>query len=219
VSSSRPQPRPLPRDSATLDLTRSSGIVKRVFDLLGVSIGLLALSPLMIVIAVAIKLDSRGPVFFRQLRVDRHGKRFCMLKFRTMVADAEQRKDELRPLNETRGVFKMAEDPRITGVGRLLRRFSLDELPQLANVMRGEMSLVGPRPLVPDEDCQIEGHRRSRLDVKPGMTGQWQILGSDRVPLEEMVKIDYLYVTNWSLWGDVEIILRTVPHVLGRRGV
>jgi lipopolysaccharide/colanic/teichoic acid biosynthesis glycosyltransferase len=135
------------------------------------------------------------------------------------VHDAEQRKDELRPLNETRGVFKMAEDPRITRVGRLLRRFSLDELPQLANVMRGEMSLVGPRPLVLDEDCQIEGHGRSRLDVKPGMTGQWQILGSGRVPLEEMVKIDYLYVTSWSLWGDVEIILRTVPHVLGRRGV
>jgi lipopolysaccharide/colanic/teichoic acid biosynthesis glycosyltransferase len=138
---------------------------------------------------------------------------------RMPAADVAQRKDELRPLNETTGVFKMAEDPRITGVGRLLRRFSLDELPQLANVMRGEMSLVGPRPLVPDEDCQIEGHRRSRLDVKPGMTGQWQILSSDRVPLEEMVKIDYLYVTNWSLWGDVEIILRTVPHVLGRRGV
>jgi exopolysaccharide biosynthesis polyprenyl glycosylphosphotransferase len=200
-------------------LSRTSRLMKRSMDLAGAAVLSLLSLPLLALAAIAIKLDSRGPVFFVQDRIGQDGRRLRIIKFRTMVADAEQRKDELRPLNETRGVFKMAEDPRITGVGRLLRRFSLDELPQLANVMRGEMSLVGPRPLVPDEDCQIEGHRRSRLDVKPGMTGQWQILGSDRVPLEEMVKIDYLYVTNWSLWGDVEIILRTVPHVLGRRGV
>jgi exopolysaccharide biosynthesis polyprenyl glycosylphosphotransferase len=200
-------------------LSRTSRMLKRSMDLAGAMVLSLLSLPFLALTAIAIKLDSRGPVFFVQDRIGQDGRRLRIVKFRTMVADAEQRKDELRPLNETRGVFKMAEDPRTTGVGRLLRRFSLDELPQLANVMRGEMSLVGPRPLVPDEDCQIEGHRRSRLDVKPGMTGQWQILGSDRVPLDEMVKIDYLYVTNWSLWGDVEIILRTVPHVLGRRGV
>jgi exopolysaccharide biosynthesis polyprenyl glycosylphosphotransferase len=200
-------------------LSRTSRMLKRSMDLAGAMVLSLLSLPFLALTAIAIKLDSRGPVFFVQDRIGQDGRRLRIVKFRTMVADAEQRKDELRPLNETRGVFKMAEDPRITRVGRLLRRFSLDELPQLANVMRGEMSLVGPRPLVLDEDCQIEGHGRNRLDVKPGMTGQWQILGSGRVPLEEMVKIDYLYVTSWSLWGDVEIILRTVPHVLGRRGV
>ena len=216
MSPSRPQPRPPPRDSATLDLTRSSGIVKRVFDLLGVSIGLLALSPLMIVIAVAIKLDSRGPVFFRQLRVGRHGKRFCMLKFRT---DAEALKDSLRERNEAQeGMFKISDDPRVTRVGRFLRKGALDELPQLINVVKGEMSLVGPQPLVLDEDTRVEGWDRQRLELMPGMTGQWQILGPVRVPLSEMVAIDYLYVANWSLWTDIKIMLRTGPFIVGRRG-
>jgi exopolysaccharide biosynthesis polyprenyl glycosylphosphotransferase len=202
------------------DLTRSSAALKRAFDLLGASLGVLAVAPLLILIAVAIKLDSRGPVFFRQLRVGRHGQRFFMLKFRTMVPDAEALKDGLRDRNEAQeGLFKIAEDPRVTRVGRLLRRSALDELPQLLNIVRGEMSLVGPRPLVIDEDQRVEGWHRRRLELMPGMTGPWQILGPARVPLREMVAIDYLYVANWSLWTDIKIILRTIPHVLGRRGL
>jgi exopolysaccharide biosynthesis polyprenyl glycosylphosphotransferase len=202
------------------DLTRSSAAVKRAFDLVGASLGLLAISPLMIAFAVAIKLDSPGPVFFRQLRVGRHGRRFYMLKFRTMVPEADVMKDALRHRNEAlEGLFKIAADPRVTRVGRLLRRTALDELPQLFNVVAGEMSLVGPRPLVIEEDQKIEGWHRRRLELMPGMTGPWQILGPSRVPLKEMVTLDYLYVANWSLWTDVKILLRTVPHVLGRRGL
>ncbi len=202
------------------ELTRSSAAFKRAFDLLGTCIGLLAVAPLMIAFAVAIKLDSRGPVFFRQLRVGRHGKRFEMLKFRTMVADAEELKDSLRYRNEAHeGLFKIAGDPRVTRVGRFLRRSSLDELPQLLNILMGEMSLVGPRPLVVDEDRHIEGWHRRRLELTPGMTGPWQILGPVRVPLKEMVAIDYLYIANWSLWSDIKILLRTVPHVVRLRGM
>jgi exopolysaccharide biosynthesis polyprenyl glycosylphosphotransferase len=202
------------------ELTRSSAAFKRAFDLLGASLGLLAVSPLLIVIAVAVKLDSRGPVFFGQQRVGRHGQRFRMLKFRTMVPDAEAMKESLRDRNEAKeGLFKIAKDPRVTRVGRLLRGSALDELPQLLNIFRGEMSLVGPRPLVIDEDERIEGWHRRRLELMPGMTGPWQILGPSRVPLKEMVAIDYLYVANWSLWTDIKILLRTVPHVLGRRGL
>lgn len=202
------------------DLTRSTTLVKRSFDLVGALACLLAVAPLLIVIAVAIKLDSRGPVFFRQTRVGRHGTRFQMIKFRTMVADAEQLKASLADRNEAHdGLFKIADDPRVTRVGCLLRASAIDELPQLLNVLRGEMSLVGPRPLVLEEDQRIEGWHRRRLELTPGMTGQWQILGATRVPLREMVAMDYLYVANWSLWTDVKILLRTVPHVLGRRGM
>jgi exopolysaccharide biosynthesis polyprenyl glycosylphosphotransferase len=202
------------------DLTRSSAAFKRAFDLFGAGLGLLAVSPLLVVIAVAVRLDSRGSVFFRQQRVGRHGKRFEMLKFRTMVPDAEALKEGLRDRNEAQeGLFKIAEDPRVTRVGRLLRRSALDELPQLWNIVRGEMSLVGPRPLVLDEDQRIEGWHRRRLELTPGMTGPWQILGPARVPLREMVAIDYLYVANWSLWTDIKILLRTIPHVLQRRGL
>ncbi len=201
-------------------LTRSSAAVKRAFDLLGATIGLLVVAPLMILIAVAVKLDSRGPVLFRQLRVGEHGKRFHMLKFRTMVPDAEAMKDSLRDLNEAQeGLFKIAEDPRVTRTGRFLRKSALDELPQLLNIIKREMSLVGPRPLVIDEDVRVEGWHRRRLELLPGMTGHWQILGPARVPLREMVAIDYLYVANWSLWADIKILLRTLPHVIARRGL
>jgi len=202
------------------ELTRSSAAFKRVFDVLGASLGLLAVCPLLLVIAVAVKLDSRGPVFFRQLRVGRHGGRFQMLKFRTMVPEAEALKDSLRDRNEAQeGLFKIAADPRVTRVGRWLRASALDELPQLWNIVRGEMSLVGPRPLVVDEDRRVEGWHRRRLELMPGMTGPWQILGPARVPLREMVAIDYLYIANWSPWTDLKILLRTVPHVLGRHGL
>jgi exopolysaccharide biosynthesis polyprenyl glycosylphosphotransferase len=202
------------------DLTRSSAAIKRCFDLICASLGLLAIAPLMVAIAVAIKLDSHGPVFFRQLRVGRHGRRFYMLKFRTMIPNAEDLKESLRHRNEAQeGLFKIAEDPRVTRVGGWLRRTALDELPQLFNILTGEMSLVGPRPLVVDEDECIGGWHRRRLEITPGITGPWQILGPSRVPLKEMVALDYLYAANWSLWVDLKILLRTVPHVLGRRGL
>ncbi|HEY2283745.1 MAG TPA: sugar transferase [Solirubrobacteraceae bacterium] len=202
------------------ELTRSSAAVKRAFDLIGVTMGLIAIAPLMLIIAVAIKLDSRGSLFFRQPRVGRHGRHFNMLKFRTMVPGADAMKESLRAHNEAQeGLFKIADDPRVTRVGKLLRKSALDELPQLFNILKGEMSLVGPRPLVIDEDQLLEGWYRRRSELMPGMTGPWQILGPARVPLREMGAIDYLYVANWSLWGDIKILLRTVPHVLGRRGL
>jgi exopolysaccharide biosynthesis polyprenyl glycosylphosphotransferase len=202
-------------------LSRSSAIVKRAFDLSVALLGLLAVAPLMLVIACAIKLESRGrgSVLFRQCRVGKHGEYFGLYKFRTMVPDADRLKDSLRHRNESEGLFKIADDPRVTRVGRLLRKSALDELPQLLNIVRGEMSLVGPRPLVVDEDEYVRGWFRRRLELMPGMTGPWQILGPSRVPLQEMVEIDYLYVANWSLWADAKILLRTVPHVLGRRGL
>jgi exopolysaccharide biosynthesis polyprenyl glycosylphosphotransferase len=200
-------------------LSRSSYFLKRAFDLVGASVVLVAMAPLMAAIALAIKLTSPGPVLFRQTRVGRDGETFQILKFRSMVANAEQLKDSLRHLNETEGLFKIAHDPRITSVGRFIRGTSLDELPQLLNVWRGEMSLVGPRPLVVDEDAQVSGLYRARLHLTPGMTGHWQILGSARVPMHEMVGIDYLYVANWSLWTDIKILLRTVSFVLSRGGV
>ena len=199
-------------------LTRSSRLVKRAFDLAGATILIAAAVPVMAIIAIAIRLDTPGPVLFRQLRVGRDGRYFHMLKFRSMVADADRRKAELLHLNETEGLFKITEDPRITRVGRWLRRSSLDELPQLFNVWRGEMSLVGPRPLVLDEDAQVQGLDRARLHLTPGMTGPWQVLGSTRVPMREMVVIDYLYAGNWSLWSDMKILLRTIPHMLSGRG-
>jgi exopolysaccharide biosynthesis polyprenyl glycosylphosphotransferase len=198
-------------------LTRSSAIVKRGMDIVGSLTALVLLSPLMIAAAIAIKLTSPGPVLFRQKRVGRNGVHFDVLKFRSMRDGAEAEKDKLRFLNETEGLFKIADDPRITPVGRLLRRSSLDELPQLLNVLRGEMGLVGPRPLVPEDDAKIRGWERERLGLVPGMTGPWQIIGSTRVPLDEMVKIDYLYGANWSLWTDVKILLRTVLYVAGAR--
>ncbi len=201
-------------------LTRSSEAVKRAFDFVGSGLGLIVLSPFLAAIAVAIKLDSRGPVLFRQRRMGRNGVPFEMLKFRTMVDGADAQKSGLTARNEAGGgLFKIKDDPRITRVGDRLRRISLDELPQLINVLRGEMSLVGPRPLVLDEDSQIEGWRRSRLELPPGMTGPWQIFGSARIPLNEMVKIDYLYGAKWSLWLDVKTMLRTVAFVLARRGL
>jgi lipopolysaccharide/colanic/teichoic acid biosynthesis glycosyltransferase len=186
------------------ELTRSSLVIKRAFDVCCSALALVALAPLLAVIAVSI--------------AGRSGRPFAIYKFRTMVADAEARKEALRGRNETEGLFKIREDPRITRVGRFLRRSALDELPQLINVLRGEMSLVGPRPLVLDEDRQVKGWYRRRLELTPGMTGHWQILGPARVPLSEMVAIDYLYLANWSLWSDVKILLRTVAYVAGRRG-
>jgi exopolysaccharide biosynthesis polyprenyl glycosylphosphotransferase len=200
-------------------LSRSAAAVKRSFDFVGATILLLLSSPLLAIIALLVRSDSRGPVIYRQTRIGRDGKPFLMWKFRTMVDGADAMKPALQGMNEAIGLFKIADDPRVTRVGKRLRQYSLDELPQLVNVLRGEMSLVGPRPLVRDDDAQITGLDRRRLYLTPGMTGPWQILGSARVPLAEMIKLDYLYVTGWSLWSDVKILLRTVPYVLARRGM
>jgi len=170
------------------------------------------------VLAALIKLDSPGPVFFRQTRVGKGGQRFGIFKFRTMVADAEARKAELLDQNEAGGLFKIADDPRITRVGRILRKTSLDELPQLLNVLRGEMSLVGPRPL-PERDYErLEDWHRKRYLVLPGMTGLWQVSGRSELDFDELVRLDFLYLERWSIFLDLSILLKTIPAVIRARG-
>jgi lipopolysaccharide/colanic/teichoic acid biosynthesis glycosyltransferase len=166
-----------------------------------------------------IRLDSPGPALFRQQRVGKHGKLFTCYKFRTMVIDAEARKAELVALNEADGpLFKIRRDPRVTRVGRLLRRSSLDELPQLWNVLSGEMSLVGPRPALPEEVALYEPWHRRRLEVMPGLTGLWQVLGRSNTTFDEMVQLDIYYAENWSVNTDLRILLRTIPAVLSSNG-
>jgi exopolysaccharide biosynthesis polyprenyl glycosylphosphotransferase len=200
-------------------LPRSSRMLKRAMDIAGAGIMLLFSAPLVAPIALAVKLDSRGPVFFRQERVGRRGKRFKVVKFRTMTVDAEQREGELAKLSRDPNWLLLDHDPRITRVGRFLRHSSLDELPQLWNVLRGQMSLVGPRPILPSHVERLDGWRLSRAELTPGLTGLWQVLGRTNIPFEEMIKLDYLYVTNWSLWTDIRLMLRTLPAVVARRGV
>jgi len=199
-------------------LPRSARTLKRAMDLFGALVLLIVFAPVMAALMVAIKRDSDGPAFFRQRRVGKGGKTFEIVKFRTMVVGAEARRAELLEMSADPNWLLLEEDPRTTRVGRFLRRNSLDELPQLFNVLLGDMSLVGPRPLVPEEDFQVGDWARTRLDLTPGMTGLWQVLGRTTIPFEEMVKLDYLYVTNWSLWGDVKLVLHTFPVVLARSG-
>ena len=199
-------------------LSRSSRAVKRGMDLVGASAALVLASPVLLLVAIAVKLDSRGPLLFRQPRVGKDGKPFKVNKFRTMTPDAEAQREALLAQSKSAQWLHLEHDPRITRVGRFLRMTSLDELPQLWNVVKGQMSLVGPRPLVEAEDAQITGWGRSRLDLTPGITGYWQVLGRTNIPFEEMIKLDYLYVSNWSLWGDIRLILRTLPAVVRRRG-
>jgi exopolysaccharide biosynthesis polyprenyl glycosylphosphotransferase len=201
-------------------LQRSDRAIKRALDVSVALLALVLLAPLFLIIALAIKVDSRGPVFFRQERIGEKDRPFRIWKFRSMGTDAERRKPELAYLNdylrdETDPVmFKVADDPRATRVGRVLRRTSLDELPQLINVLAGTMSLVGPRPLIRKEDDGIGAWGRRRLDLKPGMTGLWQVLGRNDIPFAEMVQLDYRYVTTWSLYGDVCLIVRTARVLL-----
>jgi exopolysaccharide biosynthesis polyprenyl glycosylphosphotransferase len=201
-------------------LTRTQRRLKRTMDVLLSSIGLVLLAPVFALLATLIKLDSPGPIFFRQLRMGAGEKPFGMLKFRTMTVDADTRKAELAHLNKHAApggdarMFKIADDPRVTRVGRFIRRYSLDELPQLVNVLTNEMTLVGPRPLILEEDQYVAGWARKRLDLKPGMTGLWQVLGRNEIPFQDMVRLDYLYVTSWSLWRDCLLLLRTVPLML-----
>ena len=212
----------LPMLSITVpNLSRASRALKRGADLLLSGGGLLILSPLLIGVAIAIKLDSRGPVMFRQRRVGRSGKEFSIFKFRSMFADAEARKAELAKLNEANDgvMFKIRKDPRITRIGGFLRRTSIDELPQLINVLTGEMSLVGPRPLIPEEIAAFdEGWHLRRLDLRPGITGPWQIYGRSDIPFQDMLRFDYQYVAGWSLARDFEIMLSTIPVALTGRG-
>jgi exopolysaccharide biosynthesis polyprenyl glycosylphosphotransferase len=205
----------------SMQFSRTVRMLKRTFDIVASAAGLLVVSPVLAAAAIAIKLDTRGPVFFRQARHGRGGREFRITKFRTMVADAESKRFELAHLNEMEGggpLFKIADDPRITRVGAFLRKWSIDELPQLWNVLRGEMSLVGPRPFVVHESEQITGWASRRLETTPGITGLWQVLGRNDIPFEEMVKLDYVYVTNWSLWWDIKILVQTLPTVLKRQG-
>jgi exopolysaccharide biosynthesis polyprenyl glycosylphosphotransferase len=193
------------------------GIGKQLVDFFG-ALGLLVLTaPLLLVVALIIRLTSPGPVLFRQQRAGLSGRPFTMYKFRTMVSNAEQLKQELAALNEMSGpVFKVTKDPRVTPIGRWLRKFSLDEFPQLLNVLRGDMSLVGPRPLPLDEVARFDdlAHRR-RLSVKPGLTCLWQVSGRNNVSdFRDWVRLDLEYIDNWSLWLDIKILLRTIPVVL-----
>ncbi|KAB2669670.1 MAG: sugar transferase [Verrucomicrobia bacterium] len=196
-------------------------IAKGVIDFAGALAMIVALSPVMLAAAIAVRLTSAGPVFFRQQRAGLNGRPFTMLKFRSMVTNAEQLKQELAALNEMSGpVFKVSNDPRVTRVGRFLRKWSIDELPQLFNVLRGEMSLVGPRPLPVDEVERFDdlAHRR-RLSVKPGLTCLWQISGRNNVSdFREWVRLDLEYIDNWSLWLDIKILLFTVPAVFSGAG-
>jgi lipopolysaccharide/colanic/teichoic acid biosynthesis glycosyltransferase len=193
---------------------------KRAADIATAAAGMVLASPVLAVSAIAIRLDSPGPVVLRQRRVGRNGAEFEMLKLRTMVADAEQRLESLRHLNvhgtehgDPR-MFKLAGDPRITRVGRMLRRFSIDELPQLVNVLRGEMSVVGPRPLLPEEDRHVVGAARLRLDVRPGITGPWQVAGRNRLSFEQMLVLDCAYAAGVSARGDLRLLARTLPALL-----
>jgi exopolysaccharide biosynthesis polyprenyl glycosylphosphotransferase len=202
-------------------LSRSSLMLKRGMDAVLSTLGLLLLSPLMLLAACAIKLDSSGPVFFRQVRMGRGGRTFRIWKLRTMTADADARKADVAHLNkhleDDPRMFKIDDDPRVTRVGAFLRRYSIDELPQLLNVLRGEMSLVGPRPIILDEHQHVAGWAERRLDLKPGVTGLWQVLGRDDIPFDEMVELDYRYVTSWALSNDLKLIIQTIPALARRR--
>jgi exopolysaccharide biosynthesis polyprenyl glycosylphosphotransferase len=194
-------------------------VIKRLADLALATLMLVLASPAFLVIAVAIRLSSPGPVLFRQERVGLHGRRFTMLKFRSMVVDAEQRRAALERFNEVSGpVFKIARDPRVTPVGRWLRTLSLDELPQLLNVIRGEMSLVGPRPPLPHEVEQYRRWQRRRLSVKPGVTGLWQVSGRTHVDFDAWMRLDLAYIDNWSLGLDLKILAKTIPAVMSGTG-
>ena len=203
-------------------LSKLARLLKRTMDLVLAGIALVLLAPLFAFAALRIKKESPGPVFFRQERMGAGGKTFRIFKFRSMYADADERKEEVGHLNIHREngprMFKVPNDPRITPFGQFLRKWSLDELPQLINVVRGEMSLVGPRPLILGEDENIHGHHRRRLHITPGVTGLWQVLGRSDIPFSEMVTLDYIYVTNWSLWGDVKLLAQTIPAIARQRG-
>jgi len=193
--------------------------LKGLADRIGAAIGLIIVSPILVAAAALIKLTSRGPVFFKQIRCGLNGRRFEVLKLRTMVTNAENLKEELRSRNEMDGpAFKMKDDPRITRIGKFLRRTSIDELPQLINVARGEMSLVGPRPPIPSEVSQYDRWQRRKLSMKPGLTCLWQVGGRNDTTFDEWMKLDLQYIDNWSIWLDAKILVKTIPAVISATG-
>ena len=190
--------------------------IKRLIDITCSFVGILVLSPLFIIIAIIIKFTSKGPVFFSQKRVGRNGKEFDMYKFRSMVVNAEELKEKLAAQNEMSGpMFKMKDDPRVTKVGKFIRKTSLDELPQLWNVLKGDMSLVGPRPSLPKEVAQFEDWMYRRLEVKPGLTCYWQVSGRNNIDFEDWMKLDIRYVEEKNLWIDIKLICKTVFVLFG----
>jgi exopolysaccharide biosynthesis polyprenyl glycosylphosphotransferase len=199
---------------------RGTYIFKRFADLVISELALIALSPLFLLLAIVIKLTSRGPVFFVQVRVGRYGRHFRFYKFRSMYVDAEERKKALLAQNQSADgvIFKMKNDPRITPVGKLLRRTSMDELPQLLNVLFGDMSLVGPRPPVPSEVQQYTMNDRKRLEVKPGLTCLWQVSGRSDIPFKQQVRLDQEYIRAMGIKNDLVILLRTIPAILTGKG-
>lgn len=202
-----------------LNLSHGALTVKRVLDFLASVVLAVVLIPLFFIIAIVIKLDSPGPVLFRQMRVGKNGKQFRFYKFRTMVKDAEQQREGIVSLNEATGpMFKVKNDPRITRASAFLRKTSLDELPQIINVIRGEMSLVGPRPALPNEVKEYNALGMKRLLVMPGMTGEWQVNGRSDSTFEDMIKNDMDYIKNWSIWLDIKIMIKTIPVIIYRRG-
>jgi exopolysaccharide biosynthesis polyprenyl glycosylphosphotransferase len=204
--------------SHTVELDPDQMLFKRIFDVAGSLAGMLILGLCLPWLAAVIKLTSRGPVFFKQVRVGKNGKRFIIYKFRSMAVDAEKRKGELQELNECDGaIFKIKDDPRVTAIGRFMRKFSLDELPQFVNVFKGEMSLVGTRPPTVDEVAQYQKWHHRRISIRPGITGLWQVSGRNQISsFDEIVKLDLSYIDNWSIWLDSKIIFRTLL-VLFRR--
>ena len=204
----------------TVELQLRDQIAKRCMDVVGAVIGCIISIPIIAVVAIPLKLESPGPLFFKQKRVGRNGRYFYIHKLRSMYVDAEARKKELMAQNEMNGLmFKMEDDPRVTKVGKFIRRTSIDELPQFFDVLRGDMSLVGTRPPTVDEYKQYESHHKRRLSMKPGITGLWQVSGrSDIEDFEEVVKLDVAYIDNWSLWGDVKILFKTIYVVFAGKG-
>ena len=191
-------------------------VIKRTIDIVCSFVGILVLSPLFIVIAIIIKLTSKGPVFFSQKRVGKHGREFDMYKFRSMVVNAEELKEKLAAQNEMSGpMFKMKDDPRVTKVGKFIRKTSIDELPQLWNILKGDMSLVGPRPSLPKEVAQFEDWMYKRLEVKPGLTCYWQVSGRNNIDFEDWMKLDVKYVKERNLWIDIKLIFKTVGVLFG----
>ena len=191
-------------------------IIKRLIDIICSFMGLLAFSPLFIIIAIIIKFTSKGPVFFSQKRVGKYGREFDMYKFRSMVVNAEELKEKLAAQNEMSGpMFKMKDDPRVTKVGKFIRKTSIDELPQLWNVLKGDMSLVGPRPSLPKEVAQFDEWMYKRLEVKPGLTCYWQVSGRNNIDFEDWMKLDIKYVDERNLWIDIKLIFKTVGVLFG----
>lgn len=191
-------------------------VIKRLIDVVCSFLGVLVLSPLFIIIAIIIKITSKGPVFFSQKRVGKDGKEFEMYKFRSMVVNAEELKEKLAAQNEMSGpMFKMKDDPRVTKVGKFIRKTSIDELPQLWNVLKGDMSLVGPRPSLPKEVAQFEDWMYRRVEVKPGLTCYWQVIGRNNIDFEDWMKLDIKYVDERSTWVDIKLIFKTVGVLFG----